>query len=433
MDWLYRTSVISGPVPVVLTILGVLGGVWLLSGKPRWFYRYAIPVCGVAALVIMVAAWILVEKVIVPFPDPIAMSIYVWIGFAVYGLLLLGPRIKAGGSIASAVLSVVAALLMVLTAAVQINLEFSAYPTVGIVLGHDDFDRIELADVPGPTDPVISGDPTDSVWKAPEDMPNRGRVTTLPVPGAISGFTARDAEVYLPPSYFTNPRPLLPVLVLMAGQPGSPQDWLQGGKITATMDSFAREHSGLSPIVVMADATGTQFANPLCTDSPAGNVATYLAKDLPAAVTSAFQVDTDPKAWAIGGLSYGGTCSLQMATNFPEIYPTFLDFSGQVEPSLGDRQRTVDQIFGGNEAAFEKVNPMDIMANRKFPNSAGIVVVGTDDNDFKSGQQKIYDAAKAAGMNVKYLELPGAHSFVVWSAAMKQELEWLSQRMGLIG
>ncbi len=433
MDWLYPTSVISGPVPVVLTILGLLGGVWLLSGRPRWFYRYAIPVCGVAALVIMVAAWILVEKVIVPFPDPIAMSIYVWIGFAVYGLLLLGPRIKAGGSIASAVLSVLAALLMVLAAAVQINLEFSAYPTVGIVLGHDDFDRIELADVPGPTDPVVTGDPTDAVWKAPDDMPNRGRVTTLPVPGTISGFSARDAEVYLPPSYFTNPRPLLPVLVLLAGQPGSPQDWLQGGKITATMDSFAREHSGLAPIIVMADATGTQFANPLCTDSPAGNVATYLAKDLPAAVTSAFQVDTEPRAWAIGGLSYGGTCSLQMATNFPEIDPTFLDFSGQVEPSLGDRKRTLDQIFGGDEAAFEKVNPMDVMANRTFPDSAGIVVVGTDDNDFKPGQQKIYDAAKTAGMNVKYLELPGGHSFAVWSAAMKQELEWLSQRMGLIG
>ncbi|MCJ0901995.1 esterase family protein [Rhodococcus sp. ARC_M6] len=432
MDWLYQTSVISGPLPVILTALGVLGGLWLLSGKTRWFYRYAIPVCGFVALLIMVAAWILVEKVVVPFPDPIAMSIYVWIGMGVYALLLLGPRIKAGGSIRSAAASVVAALLVVLAAATQINLEFSAYPTIGIVLGHDDFDRIALIDVPGPTTPVITGNPTDTVWKAPEGMTTRGRVATLPVPGTVSGFVARDAEVYLPPSYFTDPRPLLPVLVLMAGQPGSPQDWLQGGKLTATMDSFAHQHDGLAPIVVLADATGTQFANPLCTDSPAGNVATYLAKDLPAAVTAAFQVDTNPKAWAIGGLSYGGTCSLQMATNFPDVYPTFFDLSGQLEPSLGDRARTVEQIFGGNEGAFKKVNPMDILAGRKFPDSGGIVVVGSDDNEFKPGQQKIYDAAKVAGMDVKYLELPGGHSFVVWSAALQKELTWLSQRMGLI-
>ncbi|WP_424809729.1 alpha/beta hydrolase [Rhodococcus sp. 27YEA15] len=432
MDWLYRISVISGPLPVVVTVLGVLGGVWLLGARARWFSRIAVPVCALVSLVVMIAIWITVEKVIRPFPDPVAMSVYVWIGLGIFSLLLLGPRIKAGGTAGRAIVSVLAALSMILTSATQINLFFAAYPTVGIVLGHDDFDRVALTDVPGPTDPVVTGNPTDSLWKAPEGMPIRGRVTTLPVPGTISGFTARDAQVYLPPAYFTDPRPLLPVLVLMAGQPGKPEDWLQGGKLTATMDSFARQHSGLAPVVVIVDGTGSQLANPLCTDSPAGNVGTYLAKDVPAAVAGAFQIDTNPKAWTIGGLSYGGTCSLQMATNYPEVYPTFLDLSGQLEPTLGDRQRTVDQIFGGNEAAFVKVNPMDILATRKFPDSGGVFVVGSDDNEFKPGQQKVYEAAKAAGMDVKYLELPGGHSFAVWSAGVEQELGWISQRMGLI-
>lgn len=320
MDWLYRISLISGPLPVILTVLGVLGGVWLLGSNVRWYYRRAVPIAGLIALVIMIAVWITVEKVIVPFPDPIEMSIYVWIGLGIYALLLLGPRIKAGGTVAKALLSVIATVLVVITAATQINLVFAAYPTVGIAFGHDDFDRISLSEVPGPTDPVVTGDPTDTVWKAPEGMPIRGRVTTLPVPGTISGFSARDAQVYLPPSYFTNPRPLLPVLVLMAGQPGKPEDWLQGGKLTATMDAFARDHEGLAPVVVIADGTGSQMANPLCTDSSQGKVGTYLAKDLPAAVANAFQIDTNPRAWAIGGLSYGGTCSLQMATNYPEVY-----------------------------------------------------------------------------------------------------------------
>ncbi|MFC8936215.1 alpha/beta hydrolase-fold protein [Rhodococcus sp. NPDC057135] len=34
------------------------------------------------------------------------------------------------------------------------------------------------------------------------------------------------------------------------------------------------------------------------------------------------QVNPDPRAWAIGGLSYGGTCALQLATNYPQIFPT---------------------------------------------------------------------------------------------------------------
>ena len=79
--------------------------------------------------------------------------------------------------------------------------------------------------------------------------------------------------------------------------------------------------------MVVADGTGSQIANPLCVDSKLGNVATYLAKDVPSWVKSNLQVNPDPKAWAIGGLSYGGTCSLQMATNYPDVYPTFLDIS----------------------------------------------------------------------------------------------------------
>ena len=144
------------------------------------------------------------------------------------------------------------------------------------------------------------------------------------------------------------------------------------------------------------------------------------------------QIDTDPKHWAIGGLSYGGTCSLQMATNYPDVYPTFLDLSGQLEPTLGDRQRTLDAAFGGDAKAFEAVNPVDLMKAKTYPDSAGVFVVGANDNDYRPGVMTLYADAKAAGMDVKYLELPGAHSFEVWSAGLTQQLEWLSQRMGIL-
>ncbi|WP_407812297.1 alpha/beta hydrolase-fold protein, partial [Staphylococcus aureus] len=93
------------------------------------------------------------------------------------------------------------------------------------------------------------------------------------IAGTVSGFSARDAEIYLPPAYFTNPRPELPVLVLLAGQPGAPEDWLQGGRLVQTMDTYAAAHSGLAPVVVVADGTGSELANPLCVDSQLGNVA----------------------------------------------------------------------------------------------------------------------------------------------------------------
>lgn len=431
-QWLERVSLVSGPLPVVVLVLGIAGAGWLLAGRRHWFVWWAIPASLAAAAAITAVLYVVVEHVWRPFPDPVETPVYVWIGIGVWAAVLLVPRALAGRRRLIPV-AVVAAGAVVLAAALQINLIFYAYPTVGTALGLPDPDRVELTQVP-PPGPVVTGRPLEEAWapQAPADMPAGGRYTSVPIPGDRSGFAARDAVVYLPPAYFVSPRPLLPVLVLLAGQPGSPSDWLAGGKLTATMDAFARDHHGLAPVVVVADGTGSEFANPLCLDSKLGNVATYLAVDVPAWTRSHLQVDPDPRAWAVGGLSYGGTCALQLATNYPQVYPTFLDLSGQVEPSLGDRARTVAEAFGGDEAAFVAVNPMDLMKTRRYPDTAGIIVVGDRDDAYRDDARKVFEAAKNAGMDVQYVEVPGTHSFLVWSAGLRAELDWLAKRTGLV-
>ncbi|MDJ0362015.1 alpha/beta hydrolase-fold protein [Rhodococcus sp. H29-C3] len=432
MHSILSLSLISGTTPILVSILGLLGALWLLASRRRWYLLRAVPIALVVASVFGFSLYYVVEKVWRPFPDPIEVEIYLWIAIGTAALLLVVPRTMVASGLLGRATSILAALLVVLAASTQVNLVFSAYPTVGTVFGVDSADRISLADLPGPEVGVVTGDPLDTSWRPPADMPTAGKLTSVAIPATASGFSARDAQVYLPPAYFVDPRPLLPVLVLLAGQPGEPEDWLNGGKLIETMDAFARDHDGLAPVVVVADATGSALANPLCVDSALGNVATYLAKDVPDWFTSGLQVDSNPRTWTIGGLSYGGTCSLQMATNFPDVYPTFLDLSGQLEPTLGDRNRTVNEVFGGNEAAFLAVNPMDLLKTRQFPDSVGAFVVGADDNDYKPGQKTVYEAAQAAGMDVRYSEVPGGHSFAVWSEGLKEQLPWLMQRVGLI-
>ncbi|WP_072801738.1 alpha/beta hydrolase [Rhodococcoides yunnanense] len=432
MNWFLSLSLVSDTTSAFVSVLGALGGLWLLVSKRRWYVLRALPLATTAALIVGIALYVVVEKIWRPFPDPIEIEIYVWISIGIAALLLVAPRtIAAQGALAKG-MSILAAILVVLTAAAHVNLVFAAYPTVATVLGVDDVDRISLSDVPGPRAQVVTGDPLDAAWTAPSTMPSGGKLTSVTIPPTVSSFSARPAEVYLPPSYFADPRPLLPVLVLLAGQPGGPDDWLEGGKLTATMDAFARDHGGLAPVVVVADATGSTLANPLCVDSALGNVATYLSQDVPNWIKSNLQVDPDPRSWIIGGLSYGGTCSIQMATNHSDVYRTFLDLSGQLEPTLGDRSRTVNEAFGGNEAAFVAINPLDLLKTKKYPDSGGAFVVGADDNDYKPGQQTMYQAAKAAGMDVRYDEVPGGHSFAVWSKGLELELPWLMQRVGLI-
>jgi len=256
-------------------------------------------------------------------------------------------------------------------------------------------------------------------------------VYRVTIPGVRSGFAARPGYLYLPPAYLATPRPQLPVLVLLAGQPGDPRTWLDSGQLQAMTDGFAERHHGLAPIVVMPDDLGSEFANPLCLNSRLGRVQTYLTVDVPDWITSHLQVRPPERGWAISGFSEGGTCAIQLATQAPRLYRFFVDISGQIEPTLGSRQRTISRAFGGDAAAFARVDPVAVLARTRFPRNAGVFVGGADDSVYTPQQQTMYLAARHAGMNVAFMELPGGHDWRVWRGGLEHNLAWLASRLGI--
>ncbi|MGV8873479.1 MAG: alpha/beta hydrolase [Rhodococcus sp. (in: high G+C Gram-positive bacteria)] len=333
----------------------------------------------------------------------------VLLSVAVVGAVVV--RVRRGRPVGSVfgslgALGLVASLLMV--AAVLTNLTVTRYPTVAIALGHR---------------PVVPAE-------------GHGRLVDIEVPGTVSHFAARPATVYLPASYDAGAENL-PVLVLLTGQPGHVVDWIEGGHLAATMDAFATRHAGAAPIVVVADGLGDTEANPMCMDSNLGNAATYLSVDVPHWIRSNFRVSSDPQAWAVGGYSYGGTCALQLAVTAPSVYPTFLDISGEDEQRRGTRSESVAAAFGSdspaNEARFQRMTPLNILLHNSFPGSAGAFVAGSDDEEFRPQTERAFEAAAAAGLDVHYSELPGGHSMQVWAPALEQEMDWLGERLGLLG
>jgi S-formylglutathione hydrolase FrmB len=425
-----QLSLISGWLPVVILVLGVLALGWLLLRRDRRQLRTVSVVLVLAAVLTLLLRYV-VEDVWRPFPDALPISIYTSIGVGLLGLLLAGPRLRHGRTWRGRGLTVLAVVVVVLAATSQVNHFFRAYPTVSAALGTAQNGEVALDSVPGPQPDAVTGTPLSAVWTAPADMPSAGVVTQASIPATASGFTARPARIYLPPAYLASPRPVLPVLVLLAGQPGAPDDWLTFGGIKPMMDGYAAAHDGVAPVVVMADATGTELANPLCLDSELGQVETYLAVDVPAWVKATLQVRQDATGWAIAGSSYGGTCSLQMALNHPDVYPTFVDISGQATPTLGDAQRTLEAAFGGDAARFAAVNPLDLMRNNRYPQLAGTFTVGANDGVYRPQQKAVAAAAQAAGMAVTYTEVPGGHDWGAWRAGLESSLGLLGTRLGI--
>jgi S-formylglutathione hydrolase FrmB len=326
-------------------------------------------------------------------------------------------------SLATRILTSGAAVFLALVSVVgAINAYYAYYPTLGDALG----------------DP--SGE--SSLRKAEREaglVPARGTVVPITIPGTVSGFQARQAQAYLPPAWFAEPRPALPVIMLMHGEPGDPSDWTDGGQASATADAWASAHRGVAPVLVMPDINGSLTADTECVDSPLGNAETYLTVDVPAAVQQRLGTTPPGQGWAVAGLSEGGACAIMLALRHPELFPTFGDFGGLLGPRLGetnaDTDSTVAQLFGGSQQAFAAHEPTDLLnaGNPAYRRLGGWFEAGSADPEPLAAAQQLAPLAQRAGISTCLVVVQGGeHTFDVWSAAFRGSLPWMAARLGLL-
>lgn len=404
------------PLAIVL-ILGSLVWIWRVVMRPLTS-KARILALGFGLIAVVIVHH-LVERVWHPVAEGLGRMTWAWAAPALVAAVMVGAGlIKAEKRLRRFLAAVCAWCLIVIAGASGINYHFEAYPT--------------LAEVVGGGVKTIS-------WqelKNPDEGEERGRAVEgafvrVDLGASDSSFQPRQAIVYLPPSYFADPHEKLPVIVLMSGQPGSPQDWLVLGKLPQTMDQFADSRGGKAPIVAVVDPYGSQTNNPLCSDTSHGKVASYLEKDVPQWLKENFPVSDDAHQWAIAGLSSGGTCALQVATRSPQVYRSFLDMSGESHPRLGNEQRTIAEGFDGSRELYAANDPVQVLGQRRYEGTAGIISWGSDDTAFKTGLLEVEHAAQKAGMSIETRSYPGGHSWKVWKTAFEDQLPWLAQRFGL--
>ncbi|EEJ53352.1 alpha/beta hydrolase [Mobiluncus mulieris] len=264
-----------------------------------------------------------------------------------------------------------------------------------------------------------------------------GALVTVPLTGTSSGFQARDALAYVPPAYWSQPKRQLPVMVLLAGSPGKPSAWFDSGKANDVADDYQRRHNGRAPLVISVDATGSLWGQPGCVDGPKLKIQSYLAKDVPELIKQRFRVNPNQKKWTIGGLSYGGTCALQIIANSPSSYGTFLDFSGEPHPTVKDLETTVKELFNGDIKAFHQVNAADVLRraatdkSRQYRGVTGKFICGQRDAPARRAQNMLAPLARRAGMKVNATTIPGGHNYDVWRKALRQTFDYAAARGGL--
>lgn len=428
--FLAAVQVIGGPIPVVLWVLSGVALVALLvrplppGRRARWALVAAAALV-VGAAVGLLVCW-LVGDVANAFDVALSPVSRAWVaaGFAGVAVAAVSlarsrPARRAG--------AVGAAVLFVLVGAVGVNADFGQYPTLASIVGASSF-----PDLPGA---ALDAQRTSTApaGAAVSGEPGKGLVGAVTIPATVSHFAARQALVYLPPAALVPDPPALPVLVMLSGQPGSPENLFLAGHVDSELDAFAEEHSGLAPIIVVPDQLSAPDVNPMCVDSAIGNSATYLTVDVPAWIRANLHVEDAPGGWGIAGFSQGGTCSIQLGAAHPELFGAILDISGELEPKVGSPAHTTAVGFAGDSAAYEAAKPLAILsANAPYAATTAIFGAGALDTKYTPWIATVEKAAAAAGMTTTLLSSPGtAHDWYTVRTVFREALPDLARAWGL--
>jgi enterochelin esterase-like enzyme len=424
MKPILNLNVENGPALYLVYAVAALLVVLLLWRRPFARRRLAIAAAGIAGgLIVGIAVVFVVQDWLDVFNSPLSITSRVWAlsAFAAAGLAatnLWRSRVRRK------ILAAVAVLWFALTAVLGINAGFGLDDTIGDLLGISTASPIALPPLIDQPDAV----PVSEHWDPPADLP-RSATGSIRVPATESGFPARDAMVWLPPAARVPNPPRLPVVVMMMGQPGSPDV----GLIGQVLGDLAAQNHGLAPIVVSVDQLGgSAYNNPLCIDGYQGNARTYLSVDVPDFIRSHFNVLEEPRYWTVAGFSNGGICALTLGALHPELFGNIVDVSGELQPDLGSVDATVEVGFGGDQTAYEAAKPVNLLRAGSFPDSVALFASGSEDEPYLSASRTLEAAAAKAGMTTDLFVSQGTgHGGATLRYGLDRAFEVLYPRLGL--
>jgi enterochelin esterase-like enzyme len=261
----------------------------------------------------------------------------------------------------------------------------------------------------------------------------QGYTLRLMVTGPRSRIT-RVVYVYLPPQYFQSGYRAyrFPVIELIHGQPGKPEDWISVVGVTASFDRLLAEKLAQPAVMVMPDANGGARISLQCLNQVGGpQDLTYLAVDLPTQIAHLLRVQRPGSAWGVAGYSEGGFCAANMALRYPHRYGFAAVLSGYFKPfenKLAEPVRLVSP-FGGNRRLQEQNTPLDEVA--KLP--AGVVIprfwlgAGTGDRQDVANAEVFCQELRLRQANVPLtLTAGGGHTMTTWRAQVPAMLTWMT-------
>jgi enterochelin esterase-like enzyme len=323
-----------------------------------------------------------------------------------------------------------------------VNKYYGYYETWGAVIA--DFTNRGVQNIPQvPAAGAGSAQAFDQLLGSEINLPQAAKVGAeigLTVKGRASRMV-RAVIVYLPPQYFQKNYASyrFPVVELMHGQPGEPEDWIAALNVQATLQNLVRAHQADPVVLVMPDVNGGRRQSLQCLNQVGGEAdETFVAADVPDYVAARIRVQPPGQAWGIAGYSEGGYCAANLALRHPHRYGFAGVMSGYFQPSA-DRivvRRILMHVdpFKGNAKLRQLNSPQDIV--RSLPLGAQIPqfwvsAAVASPADVLSATSFVNELRLRAPATPLVLTSNGRHNGVAWRAMIPPMLTWMTTRLAL--
>jgi enterochelin esterase-like enzyme len=248
-----------------------------------------------------------------------------------------------------------------------------------------------------------------------------GRVFRLAVTDSGTGIGDGYALVWLPPQYATEPARRFPVLYLFHGSPGVPADWFRGGQADRAAADLAT--AGRPVIVVAPRMSRGWLDDPECVDGVSEQVRTHFVRDVVPTVDRRLRTVASREGRAVGGMSAGGYCALNLGLHERALVSGILDLSGEVAPS---HSGGISAVYGTHPERAAADSPSRYAAGLPAEPATRIWFdCGASDTALLPGIRLVATALNGRGLDVRLTVRPGGHTFRVWRPALREGMAWL--------
>ena len=189
--------------------------------------------------------------------------------------------------------------------------------------------------------------------KEAADVHVRGSEHIIHVRSAAIGGRRQKVLVYLPPGYRQHPHKRYPVMYLMHGVPGEPEQFMRTERMGVLLDQLMAEHRMRGMILVAPDGSTALFSDKEWANGvlPHQDWETFMARDVVHAIDHRYRTIARPAGRALAGMSEGAYAALNIGLHHPGEFRVIESWSGY---TFADPKPT---IFGSEPARLAYNSP----------------------------------------------------------------------------